>query len=164
MDRQAIETLINNIENSTLNDAEEIFNDIMDLKAGETISARREEIAAGVFNTDDYLNYSPSRFLSYTKAIFEKEIYEKMKDYDLCFVHNQSIKDDKLALLFMSLGSQNLMLLDSRETSEKSILKIELLKDEFHINNLWFVLNKAGYNPNVFVEIKKFIERYLKNK
>jgi hypothetical protein len=53
MDRQAIETLINNIENSTLNDAEEIFNDIMDLKAGETISARREEIAAGVFNTDD---------------------------------------------------------------------------------------------------------------
>ncbi|MEC4049266.1 Wzz/FepE/Etk N-terminal domain-containing protein [Flavobacterium sp. SUN046] len=118
----------------------------------------------GVFNTDDYLNYSPSRFLSYTKAIFEKEIYEKMKDYDLCFVHNQSIKDDKLALLFMSLGSQNLMLLDSRETSEKSILKIELLKDEFHINNLWFVLNKAGYNPNVFVEVKKFIERYLKNK
>jgi uncharacterized protein involved in exopolysaccharide biosynthesis len=116
----------------------------------------------GLFNAEDYINYSDPKYLSKTKNIFEKEIYDKMKDYDLCFIHNQSIKDDKLALLFMSLASQNLMLLDSRETAEKSILKIELLKDEFQLNNLWFVLNKAGYNPSVFVEIKKYTEKYYK--
>jgi hypothetical protein len=50
--REAITDLINNIENGTLADAEQVFNDIMDLKAGEIVNARREEMAAGTFDMD----------------------------------------------------------------------------------------------------------------
>jgi uncharacterized protein involved in exopolysaccharide biosynthesis len=116
----------------------------------------------GEFSTNDYLNYSENKFLSYTKTIFLEEIKSKLKNYDLCVIHNQSLKEDKLGLLFMSLASQNLMVLDSRKTAEKSIITIELLKDEYQLPNVWFVLNKAGYNPSIFLEIRKIWIKYIR--
>ena len=50
--REAITDLINNIENGTLADAEQVFNDIMDLKAGEFVNARRDEMTARAFDMD----------------------------------------------------------------------------------------------------------------
>lgn len=111
---------------------------------------------------NDYINYADNKFLSYTKTVFLNEIQAKIKEYDLCVIHNQSIKEDRLGLLFMSLATQNLIVLDSRKTAEKNIIKIELLKDEYQLPNTWFVLNKAGYNPNVLVEVKKLWDKYFK--
>jgi hypothetical protein len=116
----------------------------------------------GVIPTNDYINYSDNKFLSNTKTVFQDEIKAKLKDYDLCLINNQSVNEDGLGLLFMSIASQNLMVLDSRKTAEKSIIAIELLKDEYHLPNVWFVLNKAGYNPSVFNEIKKFWTKYIR--
>jgi hypothetical protein len=42
--------LINNIESGTLADAEQVFNDIMDIKAGTALDAYRQQIAMNVFN------------------------------------------------------------------------------------------------------------------
>jgi hypothetical protein len=42
--------LINNIENGTLADAEQVFNDLMDIKAGAALDAYRQQIAMNVFN------------------------------------------------------------------------------------------------------------------
>jgi len=42
--------LINNIESGTLADAEQVFNDLMDIKAGAALDAYREQIAMNVFN------------------------------------------------------------------------------------------------------------------
>jgi hypothetical protein len=50
--REAITDLINNIENGTLAYSEQVYNDILDLKAVEIVNARREEMAAGAFNMD----------------------------------------------------------------------------------------------------------------
>lgn len=50
MDSERINDLINNIESGTLADAEDIFNDIMDLKAGEQLDQMRQDVAAGIFN------------------------------------------------------------------------------------------------------------------
>ena len=109
----------------------------------------------------DYNDFSNPKYLSYTKSLFQTEIQQKMQNHDLCIIHNQSLKEDKLALLFMSLATQNLIVVDSRKTAEKTIIKMELLKDEFQLPNVWFVLNKAGYNPSVFVEIKKMWHKYI---
>ncbi len=116
----------------------------------------------GVIPTNDYINYADNKFLSNTKTVFQDEIKAKLKDYDLCLINNQSVNEDGLGLLFMSIASQNLMVLDSRKTAEKSIIAIELLKDEYHLPNAWFVLNKAGYNPSVFNEIKKVWTKYIR--
>jgi uncharacterized protein involved in exopolysaccharide biosynthesis len=114
------------------------------------------------FDQQDYLNFSDAKYLSYTKAVFQNIIQEKIKSYDLCIIHNQSIKQDRLALLFMRMASQNLIVLDSRKTAEKIIVKMELLRDEFSLPNVWFVLNKAGYNPSIMVELKKLWNKYIK--
>jgi uncharacterized protein involved in exopolysaccharide biosynthesis len=116
----------------------------------------------GFVAKNDYLNYADNKFLSYTKTVFLNEIQTQIKNYDLCIVHNQSINEDKLGLVFMNLATQNLIILDSRKTAEKNIIKMELLKDEYQLPNVWFVLNKAGYNPSVLVEVKKMWFKYIK--
>ena len=50
MDNSNISELINNIENGTFADAEQVFNDIMDLKAGEHLDQMRQDMANGIFN------------------------------------------------------------------------------------------------------------------
>ena len=47
---QSVVDLINNIENGTLADAEQVFNDIMDLKAGAALDAHRETVASNMFD------------------------------------------------------------------------------------------------------------------
>jgi hypothetical protein len=42
--------LINNIESGTHADAEQVFNDLMDIKAGAALDAYRQQIAMNVFN------------------------------------------------------------------------------------------------------------------
>ncbi|WP_264566419.1 GumC family protein [Flavobacterium sp. N3904] len=114
------------------------------------------------FEPAEYRNFSNSKYLNYTKAAFQKEIQEIMQQFELCIIHNQAIKEDKLALLFMSLATENLIVLDSRKSAEKTVLKIELLKDEYKLPNVWFVLNKVDYNPSVFAEVKKLWKKYIK--
>lgn len=50
MDNSNISDLINNIEGGTFADAEQVFNDIMDLKAGEHLDNMRQDMANSVFN------------------------------------------------------------------------------------------------------------------
>lgn len=115
------------------------------------------------FEATHYIDYSDAKYHRYTQEHFQNEINAKMSTYDLVLIHNQALKDGPLALLFMSLATQNLVVLDSRETAEKRITTINLLKEEFQLPNVWFVLNKTGYNPNLFVEAKKLWKKYRKN-
>lgn len=115
------------------------------------------------FEATQYIDYSDAKYHRYTQEHFQNEINAKMSTYDLVLIHNQALKDGPLALLFMSLATQNLVVLDSRETAEKRITTINLLKEEFQLPNVWFVLNKTGYNPNLFVEAKKLWKKYRKN-
>ncbi|MFY8112323.1 MAG: GumC family protein [Flavobacterium sp.] len=115
------------------------------------------------FEATHYIDYSDTKYHRYTQEHFQNEINAKMSTYDLVLIHNQALKDGPLALLFMSLSTQNLVVLDSRETAEKRITTINLLKEEFELPNVWFVLNKTGYNPNLFVEAKKLWKKYRKN-
>lgn len=105
--------------------------------------------------TADCIDFSDPKYLSFTKAAFSELIEDIMKDYELCILHNQCIKKGQLALAFMSLATQNLVVLDSRKTAEKTIMEIELLKEEYNLPGMWFILNKAGYNPSLLSTVKK---------
>lgn len=48
-----IKDLINNIDSGSLADAEEIFRNIMDIRAGESLEAYRQQVANGIFNDED---------------------------------------------------------------------------------------------------------------
>ena len=53
MDKSALTDLINNIDSGTLADAEQVFNDIMDLKAGEALDSYRQQVAASMFGSEN---------------------------------------------------------------------------------------------------------------
>jgi uncharacterized protein involved in exopolysaccharide biosynthesis len=111
-------------------------------------------------NEIDYVDYSDLKYLNYTTTVFENELKEKTKEYDLCIINNQSIKEDRLALLFMSLATQNLFVLDSKRTDKKIIVTMELLKEEYQLQTLWYILNKANYHPSIMSELKKRWKNY----
>lgn len=108
----------------------------------------------------NYINFSGLEYLTAIQSVFKNEIEEKMKDYELCIIHNQAVNKGRLALLFMSLASQNFVVLDSRKTAEKTIPNIEVLQEEYHLPNMWFILNKSGYNPSILSCIKKIYKKY----
>ena len=113
-------------------------------------------------NDTNYINLNDNKFLELKKEDFAKLIGEKKEDFDLCIIHNQTLKDGKLTLLLMALANQNLFILDSRKTSESTISKIEIIKEEYHLSNMWFILNRSGYNPSILTEIKKIWYKYSK--
>lgn len=109
----------------------------------------------------NYINFSDVDYLTAVRSVFKNEIDEKIKEHEICIVHNQAVDEGRLALLFMSLASQNFVVLDSRKTAEKTILNIELLREEYHLPNMWFILNKCGYNPSILSCIKKIYKNIL---
>lgn len=119
------------------------------------------DVAGNLENIEniDYIDFSEEKNLRLTSTDIENLIREKMTGNDLCIINNQSIKQGKLPLLFLKMADENLFVLDSRRTAEKTIMNVELLKDEYKLTNLWFVLNKEGYNPNLMTSIKCFINR-----
>ncbi|MCC6372239.1 MAG: hypothetical protein IT236_14640, partial [Bacteroidia bacterium] len=100
-----------------------------------------------------YLNLSNPQYANYTRQNSEQLVNELMKDDEVCIVHNQAIVSQTIGLMLMSISDVNLFVMDSRKTACKKIELVELLKDEYQLPSLWFALNKAGYNPNVALQI-----------
>lgn len=113
-------------------------------------------------NDSNYINLNDNKFLELKKEDFAKLIEEKKNDFDLCIIHNQNLNEGKLSLLLMALANQNLFILDSRKTAENTIPKIEIIKEEYQLSNMWFILNRSGYNPSILTEIKKIWHKYSK--
>jgi hypothetical protein len=67
--------------------------------------------------------------------------------------------EERVGLLLLSVANTNLFILDARKTPESQINEFALLQKEFELPNAWFVLNRAGYNPNVIKEIIFMIKR-----
>jgi hypothetical protein len=108
---------------------------------------------------DQYINFSGEENLHHTAHEIQEIIHRNMEDKNLCIINNQAIKKGKLPLLFLKLADQNIFLLDSRKTAARNIMNVELLKDEYHLDNLWFVLNKEGYNPSLMTTIIKMLKK-----
>jgi uncharacterized protein involved in exopolysaccharide biosynthesis len=120
------------------------------------------DVAGNLENIESsqYINFSDEENLQLTNHDIQSLIRSKMVENDICIINNQSIKQGKLPLLFLKMADQNLFVLDSRRTAAKSIMKVELLKDEYQLTNLWFVLNKEGYNPSLITTIKNYIKKF----
>ncbi|MFY7816316.1 MAG: hypothetical protein ACOVRK_14135, partial [Chryseobacterium taeanense] len=120
------------------------------------------DVAGNLENIESsqYINFSDEENLQLTNHDIQSLIRSKMVENDICIINNQSIKQGKLPLLFLKMADQNLFVLDSRRTAAKSIMKVELLKDEYQLTNLWFVLNKESYNPSLITTIKNYIKKF----
>lgn len=79
------------------------------------------------------------------------------KNYDAIIIKNLPIHIQPTALLLMADVTVNVMMLDTRVTKMKRIEDTDLLKIEMGLSNIVFMLNRDGYTPNLFKEIKRNI-------
>jgi uncharacterized protein involved in exopolysaccharide biosynthesis len=85
-------------------------------------------------------------------AVLEETITAWKQEFDIILIKNESLELSQNGLLLMSVADTNLLMTDSRRTPAKYVMQAELLKEEYQFPNLHFVLNRAGYNPNILVQ------------
>ena len=97
-------------------------------------------------------NGPPGEYEIISRAL--QELLDNLKQkFDVIVVNNEALENETKSLLLMGVADTNLFVLDSRRTPASQIIKTDILKEEFKLPNMWFVLNRAGYNPNVMVEL-----------
>lgn len=74
------------------------------------------------------------------------------KGFDVTIIVNSNL-ESRISLQIMKATEVNLVVVDARLTPAKQVLTVNLLKEEFVFEHLYFLLNRAGYNPNIVVEV-----------
>jgi uncharacterized protein involved in exopolysaccharide biosynthesis len=82
--------------------------------------------------------------------------------FDLIIILNESIQQASMGLLLMKLADANLFVMDSRRTPARLIAELGLLQEEYQLPRLQILLNRAGYQPNVLVQVYETIQQWMK--
>lgn len=109
----------------------------------------------------DYYPFDSTISLHYSSEKTRELINSQVGAYDFIIINNEFLKEESKALLMMDIADTNLFVIDARRTPLKLIHKLELFNHEYKFPNLWLVLNKSGYNPNVLVEVVSWVEQKI---
>ena len=132
-----------------------LLNIVADKNSGNTILQTK-------YSGVDYINLAND----YSKYFTFEQLKQYISAFTQCYTHviinNGNIQTNIKALSYISLADNNLFVVDARNTSLKLITNLETLKNEYNLPNLFFILNKEGYNPNVVLEIYMFFKKHFK--
>ena len=95
-------------------------------------------------------------FAFYTNQQIAELIKVLGKGFDVTIIANANM-ESRISLQIMKATDVNLVVVDTRLTPAKQVSKIDLLKEEFAFEQLYFVLNRAGYNPNIVLEVAEWL-------
>lgn len=101
----------------------------------------------------DILELSTTHVSKLTRASLENLLEPFRSQYNVIIVNNEPLDTNEASFLLMSVATTNLVVLDSRSTPKKQIEVLNRWQHEFSFPDLQFILNRAGYNPNVVVEM-----------
>ncbi|MCG8310266.1 MAG: Wzz/FepE/Etk N-terminal domain-containing protein [Cytophagales bacterium] len=121
-----------------------------------------EEISDTVIEGVSYLSFNTYDNRLLTKKALSVILEKFRRKFDTIIVNNQPLERETIGLLMMGAADANLIVADARRTPAKQIEQMELLKVEFRLPNLWFVLNRVGYNPNVIREIATWLKNTVR--
>ena len=112
-------------------------------------------------NNLDILSLTDPKFNHFTKEMMQAYIKEVGENYEVVVLLNEKINSQK-SILMMSVATTNLVVLDTRLTPANKIIEVDLLKEEFKLEPMYFVLNRFAYNPNLIKEIILVVKPMLK--
>lgn len=78
------------------------------------------------------------------------------QEFDHILIKNEPLNNAANGLLLMKIAEANLFIMDSRRTPAKMVTEAELLQQEYQFSNIQFLLNRAGYNPNLIMQGVEF--------
>ncbi|RFC55044.1 GumC family protein [Brumimicrobium aurantiacum] len=123
---------------------------------------KNHEIIVRPFNdSTDIIKVSRHQIKSLTTRKWQELLNEKAQQYDFTFLIN-SVFGDSHTLAGMAASDLNIICLDTRLTPAKHINEVNILQQEYQLPNMFFALNRVGYNPNFIQEAIKCISRRLK--
>lgn len=103
------------------------------------------------------------KYTQFTKQMMREYLDELNSLYDVIIILNEGI-DTQKSLLLMSVAQSNFVVLDTRLTPANKVMKVDLLKDEFQLKSIFFILNRYAYNPNVVEEMINVIKYFAKKR
>lgn len=114
-----------------------------------------EEITS-VTKTLSAVHLDHSRYAYYTNDQIAQLVKNLSENFDRTIVANDLL-GRQLALQMIKASDTSFVTADSRLTQAKQIPSVDLLKEEFQIDDIYFILNRSGYNPNILIEVAGFI-------
>jgi uncharacterized protein involved in exopolysaccharide biosynthesis len=118
------------------------------MQNGGNNNAVPESIKKGL----DLIVLTNSEFKSFTKIRMKSFIENLKQSYDIILILNEELGKQK-SLLLMSVATTNLVAVDTRLTQARKIIEVDLLKEEYDLPSVQFILNRHNYNPNIIKEI-----------
>ncbi len=108
-----------------------------------------------------YLSLDDMHYKCYSKDKLDNLLKSVSKDFQVTLVLNGDMLS-QMSLLMMSLVRANMVVLDARLTPAKKVLEVDLLKEEYQLPNVNFILNRDRYTPSILRELKLLIARLLR--
>ncbi|WP_107038044.1 GumC family protein [Brumimicrobium mesophilum] len=120
------------------------------------------ELSVQSFNdSTDILKVSNHQIKTLTTKKWQEILKEKAQQYDFTFLIN-SVFGESHTLAGMATSDLNIICLDTRLTPAKHISKVDILQQEYQLPNMYYALNRVGYNPSFIRESVKWIKRKIK--
>lgn len=107
----------------------------------------------------NYISIASPQFDCYSNEQLQELIMNAKHQAELVIINNEFLKEESRALLMMKIADTNLFVVDVRNTALKLINRLELLKAEFDIQGISFLLNKIGHNPSVVKEMITWVKK-----
>jgi uncharacterized protein involved in exopolysaccharide biosynthesis len=98
---------------------------------------------------------SPADLRAITVEKWKNQLHSKAADFDQTIIVNSDF-GQAFTLGTMAAAKLNIVCLDTRLTPAKFIVQADLIREEFQVPNMAFVLNRAGYNPSFIRELIQF--------
>lgn len=83
---------------------------------------------------------------------------------DVIVVKNFNVSEESEAMMLMATADLNLFLFDSRRTRKKKILEADVLQQELNLPGMFYLLNRAGYNPSLISQLVQPIFKLIRRK
>ena len=102
-----------------------------------------------VLDAAQVVNQAPAQWQAYLNDLKQKNT--------VVLVKNQSITEAAGSLIVMAQATVNLVILDSRRSKKACIPEADELKEKLQLSNMQFILNRTGYIPSLFTQVKEML-------
>lgn len=108
-----------------------------------------------------YINMAAPGFEFSNSTELSHHLESWKQAYDAVIIKNENIETASAGLLLMKMADANLFLFDSRITPARMVPEAQLLHEEYRFSEIQYLLNRAGYNPNVLVQAIGILQKPL---
>nr|WP_233174050.1 hypothetical protein [Pedobacter sp. ASV19] len=89
--------------------------------------------------------------------VWKTYLKQLKKEYEVILIKNFILNESSSSLMLMATADLNFLVLDSRRSKKTTVSATDILQEDLKVPDLQFVLNRAGYNPNLFTQLKEMM-------